>query len=310
VASILLTAALACAGCRFLESRSTNHVQTDWDNPAVGQMAMRMYLRAHPPSRQPQQKQLLEQVGARLAAAANRPGYDWHFELVDDSQPDIAVFPAGNVAVTEGMIAACRNEAEFAAALAHELSHMLARHPMQQAMPDITGRSEEPGPYQRRRDPQDEIEADSIALSLLARAGYEPQALLSFWQHADANPERIAFIDGHADHSRQLVRLDSALAQAQQIYRANPQKQGLGIQIVRDESSRSQQPTPAMPTATHGPEIRWTAAADRTGPSDPRGAAKPPGWNADLVDEGDWMLPVEEGVQQAGFEWSPAGASR
>lgn len=304
VASILFTAELACTGCRFLESRSTNHVQVDWDNPEAGQTAMRMYLRGHQPSRQPQEQQLLEQVGSRLAAATNRPGYEWHFELVDDPQPDIVVFPGGNVVVTEGMIAACGNEAEFAAALAHELSHMLAGHPLDNAAAGA------PDSAPTARDPQDEIEADSIALSLLARAGYEPRALVSFWQHADANPERIAFVEGHADRGGQLAQLDSALGQAQQIYRANPQKQGLGIQLVRDESARGPQPTLAAPGGAEPPEIEWMAATDHTGRSDPRGAAKPGGWNADLVDEGDWLLPVEEGVQQAGFEWSPAGAGR
>ena len=116
-ASIVLVAGLAGNGCQHFEFGSREQILTDWDNPAVGQMAMRMYLRAHQPSQRTGQKQLLEQVGSRLAAVADRPGYDWHFKLVDDPQPGVVVFPGANVVVTEGMIAACSNEAEFAAAL-------------------------------------------------------------------------------------------------------------------------------------------------------------------------------------------------
>lgn len=306
---LLLIVGLA-GGCRSLgDFERADHAVTDWDNPAVGQMAMRMYLRSHQESRQPLQRQLLEQVGNRLAAAANRPAYDWRFELVDDPQPDIVVFPAGNVVVTEGMIAACHNEAEFAAALAHEMSHMLAGHPIHHAPPRMSGPAPEPRSARVMRDPQDEIEADSIALSLLARAGYEPEALVSFWRHADANPERIAFVNAHAERDRQLAEIDSALAQARQIYHANPRKQGQGIQIVRDESARGEPTAASLAGAPHSRNVRWTASTPRRAPgrADPHGAAKPSGWNADLFEDGDWLLPVEGEVRHAGYEWSPSG---
>jgi metalloendopeptidase OMA1, mitochondrial len=324
VMSTVLTAGLAGMGCRHLDFGSGERTLTDWNNPAVGRMAMRMYLRSHQASQQPEQRLLLDQVGSRLAAAANRPGYDWHFELVDDPQPRVVVFPGGNVAVTEGMIAACDNEAEFAAALAHELGHMLAGHEMPAPMPDSFQapdrvRHDESTNPQARHDPQDELEADSIAMSLLARAGYEPQALISFWLYPDANRERAAFTAAHGEHRGHMPQLQESLVQAQQIYRANPQKQGLGIQIVRTEVSSGQGPTIAGDLRSERTRNRWTASNDhRNGPRkpdadlpyDPRGATKPSGWNADLLDSGQWLLPVEGDVQQAGYEWTSTGEGR
>lgn len=309
--AIALTAVLAGTGCRQFDLGSGGRTVTDRDNPAVGRMAMQMYLRSHQPSRQPEQKLLVDQVGSRLATAANRPGYDWHFELVDDPQPQVVVFPGGNVVVTEGVIAACNNEAEFAAALAHEMGHMLAGHEMPAPMPDADGRVNA-----ARHDPQDEVEADSIAMSLLARSGYEPQALVSFWLHPDANRERAAFTAAHGEHRTHMKQLQETLVQAQQIYRANPQRQGLGIQIVQAEVSSGQQPTMARDSRRERPQGRWTASNDRrSSPAkpdadlsyNPRGARKPSGWNADLLDAGEWLLPVEgEEVRQAGYEWTPA----
>ena len=162
---------------------------------------MRMYLRSHQPSRQPVQKQLLDQVGSRLAAAAHRPEFDWRFQLVDDPQPRVIVFPGANVVVTEGMIAACNNEAEFAAAVAHELGHQIAGHPMQHAMPEMTETPSNRRSNVSERDPQDDIEADSIAMSLLARGGYDPQALMSLWRDSPGHKFRTNRIPGAARQS-------------------------------------------------------------------------------------------------------------
>ena len=105
-----------------------------------------------------------------------------------------------------------------------------------------------------------------------------------------------------------MTQLELSLAQAQQIYRANGRAQGLGIQIAHSQFPGDHQPAASNLAGTRDfQESRWTASNDHHSPSvsaDRHGAAKPAGWNADLIDQGNWLLPVDGEVQQAGFEWN------
>ena len=72
---------------------------------------------------------LVNRVGRRLAAAANRPEYHWEF-LVLDNDPEANVFcvPGGKVGIFTGIFRYTRDEAGLATVLAHEMAHSLAHH--------------------------------------------------------------------------------------------------------------------------------------------------------------------------------------
>jgi beta-barrel assembly-enhancing protease len=73
----------------------------------------------------------VNRVGAALAAQL--PG-DWvyHFEVVQENADGTTLepiaFPGGPIFISAELIAAARNEAEFAAMLAHAMAHVAERH--------------------------------------------------------------------------------------------------------------------------------------------------------------------------------------
>jgi hypothetical protein len=104
------------------------------------------------------------EVGAHVASATGDRGR-WRFAVIEESKLEAHAAP-GIVYVSRGMLIALRDEAELAAVLAHQLAHALAGHADQ-----IRAEGES------SRD--DELQADALAVAFVARAGYDPRAVLS-----------------------------------------------------------------------------------------------------------------------------------
>ena len=99
-------------------------------------------------------------------------------------------FPGGPIFISAELIAAARNEAEFASMLAHAMAHVAERHwtknatrfdIMQTGVPPPPPGAAAPVPlgmiqFQR----QFERQADYIAVNAMASAGYDPQGLASY----------------------------------------------------------------------------------------------------------------------------------
>ena len=132
-------------------------------------------------------------LGVRLARAAGPSPFPWRFTVIRDRSANAFSIGAGRIYVNEGTPFVCRNEAELAAILAHEMGHELAGHFRSAGHGDSgwpwldhlfgAPRSRESdlaiGSIEQRVDPQKEREADRISISILARAGYDPHAALS-----------------------------------------------------------------------------------------------------------------------------------
>ncbi|HEV2149209.1 MAG TPA: M48 family metalloprotease [Longimicrobiaceae bacterium] len=74
----------------------------------------------------------VQRLGARLAAASERPGLPWTFRVVDDPTPNAFALPGGYIFITRGMMNLMDSEAELAAVLGHEIGHVTARHSVTQ----------------------------------------------------------------------------------------------------------------------------------------------------------------------------------
>jgi len=71
-------------------------------------------------------------IGAGLAAASERPGLPWVFEVVEDPEVNAFAAPGGKIFVTRGILAFFGSEAELAGVLGHEIGHVTARHSARQ----------------------------------------------------------------------------------------------------------------------------------------------------------------------------------
>ncbi|MGJ3232580.1 MAG: M48 family metallopeptidase [Oceanicaulis sp.] len=188
----------------------------------------------------------IKQIGARLAEAAapEDPGYDWRFELIEDSSPNAFVLPGGYAAVHTGLLPVTQTEDGLAAVIGHEIGHALARHgserlsqtqlmqigaiglgvvtgdmsaEAQRGLFQAFGIGSQVGvllPYSREH----EREADYIGLILMARACYDPRAAVGVWQRmAEAGvgggPEILSTHPAPDSRIEYLeARMDEALA--------------------------------------------------------------------------------------------------
>ena len=147
-------------------------------------------------------------VGKRIAEAANRPDYRWEFVVFQDETPNAFCLPGGKVGIFTGILKYTKDEAGLATVISHEVAHALVRHAgerMSQGMmaqlgslglgaalagqsPYVASAAQQAYglganvgvllPYSRKQ----ETEADEVGLILMAKAGYDPQAAVAFWQ--------------------------------------------------------------------------------------------------------------------------------
>jgi predicted Zn-dependent protease len=71
-------------------------------------------------------------LGAKLAAAGERPNLPWEFHVVDDPGVNAFALPGGFIFVTRGLMTDLNSEAELASVVGHEIGHVTARHSARQ----------------------------------------------------------------------------------------------------------------------------------------------------------------------------------
>jgi len=151
----------------------------------------------------------LLRVGKALAAAADKPEYQWEFKLIDAPKTANAwALPGGKIAFYTGLYPIVEDEAGMAIVMGHEIMHALLRHSnermSQQQVTAVAVTAAAVGvglsdtkykaaiigalgagatlgiilPYSRKH----ESEADEYGLMLAARAGYDPAAGIRVWE--------------------------------------------------------------------------------------------------------------------------------
>ncbi len=163
----------------------------------------------------------LNQVGTYLALRSDRPqtfiGY--RFALLDTTEVNAFAAPSGIIFVTRGLLLTCEDEDELAAAIAHEVEHIVSRDPTQaiksermksfasytaseltsgstkvvqlfkDTVADISNTLLQKG-YSRTQ----EKEADLAAVKLLKKCGYNDSALVSLLKKLKAEEVKKAKI--------------------------------------------------------------------------------------------------------------------
>jgi predicted Zn-dependent protease len=146
----------------------------------------------------------VQQVGAKLAAVADRP-LPYEFVVLNSGDLNAWALPGGKIAINRGLLMELKSEAELAAVLAHEIVHAAARHGAQQMeqgqLLQIGGAvaSVAAGAYggadlgqmvgqgamlgaqllQAKYGRDDELEADQYGMKYMKAVGYDLQAAVS-----------------------------------------------------------------------------------------------------------------------------------
>ncbi len=175
----------------------------------------------------------VNQLGRWISLQSGRPGLPWTFAVLDDPGFNAFAAPGGYVFVTHGLIERVNDESELAGILAHEINHVVGKHHLKalrktaraglltQAIGSQIGSSTADTlkahmlsmgreVYAKGLDQDDELEADRNALSLAARAGFDPYGLVSVLQQLRSiTPDNPAFALALSTHPPTALRLES-----------------------------------------------------------------------------------------------------
>lgn len=256
---MILASLLLAIGCKSapVTGRKQMLLMGEESEASMGATAYQEVVNKEPASQNKQYVDLVNRVGQRIAAVAGKPEYQWEFRVIASPQQNAFCLPGGKVAVYEGIIPVCQNEAGLAVVMSHEIAHALARHggermsqgyavdAAKQAVSYITqtqeqvkretvmkayGMASQYGvllPYSRKH----ESEADHIGLMLMAKAGYDPSEAPRFWQRfgaANKGEKPMEFMSTHPSDEHRAEDLTKLLTEANKLYEAAPVKYGLG----------------------------------------------------------------------------------
>ncbi|MFN3544622.1 MAG: M48 family metalloprotease [Thiobacillus sp.] len=177
--TLTLLTVLAVASCAELPRLAGGWPPAPPD-AKLGALADEMHgalLQAQPPLDHAVLQAYVSEVGRRLAAQTPWPRLNWRFTVLDASEINAFALPAGQVYLTRGLLAFPNSEAELAALIAHEIGHVVAGH----GAHDVRGgrgAAEVAAHWAEGYGRERELEASALAAEYLARAGYDPRALL------------------------------------------------------------------------------------------------------------------------------------
>ncbi|HQP10004.1 MAG TPA: M48 family metallopeptidase, partial [Candidatus Omnitrophota bacterium] len=141
----------------------------------------------------------VETILARIAAVCDRKDLVYFIKVLDDDPINAVSLPGGYVYVFRGLIEKVGSDDELAGVIAHEVGHITARHGvkrMQAAYAAMvlqvasipaggrvaSGVNLAINSMFMEYSQEDEFEADRLAVKYLKKAGYDPRAMVTFFE--------------------------------------------------------------------------------------------------------------------------------
>ncbi len=188
----------------------------------------------------------VREIGRRIAAVAEDPGFEWEFNVLDSEQANAFALPGGKVAVYTGIIPIAETADGLAVIMGHEIAHAIARHGAERmahqklvqfgsialgmavgemdmntrrAVMGALGVGTQFGvllPFSRNH----ESEADYMGLIYLARACFDPRAAPGLWERMGAAAGRRApaeFMSTHPSGETRIRQFQEWMPKALQV---------------------------------------------------------------------------------------------
>ncbi|MEL7296813.1 MAG: M48 family metallopeptidase [Pseudomonadota bacterium] len=170
---------------------------------------------------------------------------EWELAVFDQNQVNAFVLPGGKMGVYQGLLAVTKNDDQLAAVMGHEVAHVTERHPAERiarttatqvgvsVLSGIVGGTPIAAqsastamqigaqlglllPFNRGQ----ETEADTVGLTYMARAGFDPRESVKLWQNMQDSKENAPpeFMSTHPSSETRIDKLVSQLPRALLLY--------------------------------------------------------------------------------------------
>lgn len=218
-------------------------------------------------STNPEWTAMVQRVAKRIEVASGE-NFQWEAVLIESPEVNAWCMPGGKIAVYTGIMPVLKTEGALAAVLGHEVAHATLRHGKQQyaraqsnqmlgvaiaagsviagqalCKNDTCKKAAAIGGvvggfaiafFDRKFSRGDETEADKFGQTYMAKAGYDPAEATKLWQRMSAASGGKAppeWMSTHPADSTRQQNLTTWLPEAEQYYRAAPEKFGVGQPI-------------------------------------------------------------------------------
>lgn len=196
---VALIATAMAGGCATMGGEPLNVLSTQQEI-ALGQQLSREVERQEKVYPDAVLQGYVREIGERLARVSPRQDVAYTFKVIDaPNTVNAFALPGGNMYIYTGLMALCSNEAELAGVMAHEMAHVACHHHGEamtrqyglelltsialggnanatvQLAAGLVGQG-----VQSRFSRAQENEADATGMEMLFRAGYAPDAMVSF----------------------------------------------------------------------------------------------------------------------------------
>jgi len=237
IAVCLLTLALApLSGCATTEGGEGFNILSTQDEIALGDKVSKEVEKKEKILDDPGIQSYVQEVGARIAKQSPRTDVPYKFTVIDNPKTVNAfALPGGHMYIYTGLMKLCSNEAELASVMGHEIAHVAAHHhgesytrqygisliesfilgdnPSANAelMAQILSTVGETK-FSRTQ----ENEADRMGMDFLWRAGYKPDAMVSFMEKMNATEQKegrtpgvLKFLSSHPPTPERIAALQA-----------------------------------------------------------------------------------------------------
>lgn len=210
----------------------------------------------------------ISELGGKVVSVCDRTDIEYNFAVIDSDQINAFALPGGYIYFYTGLLRLMEDEAQLMSVVAHEVSHVVARHGMKRLQSALIAQLGYEVVFGRSGDSQvrdaaiaigltmvfsdysrdAEREADEFGVHYMVKAGYDPNGALDMFQHLAAAGERNPnvfekMLSSHPETQERIANVE------RQIANMGPLSPGLVRNQERYTRMKSRLPAPPSDSA-------------------------------------------------------------